>query len=540
MITKKYNELNGYDNPKEKNGATSSEQINKIPWRSMLIVLFLLNSVLCNAQLLSQELTYNNSPARSDQASPNMVFILVDDLGWSDLGSYGNGFIETPAIDKLAKSGMRFTAAYTAAVCMPSRGMILSGQYNARTGLYKVPFKPNDRPWAKIIPPELWGDSPVNAEPLGVLLTRGGYESKIIGKIHVPEAFTTGMTGKSNSSTDPFQLKNREIFSYPENAEAALGKSFYNKVTEFSEANPGKKVGTITKQAIEFIASNKDKPFFLYVGHHIPHIPLVAREELNRKYEEKWKRNPGKIHPHYAAMCEAMDESVGLILESLDQLELSKNTMVVFFSDNGGVFHCFADGKGAQITDMSPLRGEKGGILEGGIRVPMIVRWPGKVRPNSVCDTPVVSVDFLPTFTEVAGIGMPEEQLTDGVSLVPILTEKGQLKNREIFSYFPDYHHDFPGVAVRQGDYKLIKASEDGHLELYNLADDPGEGTNLASRLPEKAAELQGIMMNWLERVGARNVTPNPDYDPLKAHILNPDEEQRRNDYLPVPLPKIK
>jgi hypothetical protein len=138
MITKKYNELNGYDNPKEKNEATSSEQINKIPWRSMLIVLFLLNSVLCNAQLLSQELTYNNSPARSDQASPNMVFILVDDLGWSDLGSYGNGFIETPAIDKLAKSGMRFTAAYTAAVCMPSRGMILSGQYNARTGLYKV------------------------------------------------------------------------------------------------------------------------------------------------------------------------------------------------------------------------------------------------------------------------------------------------------------------------------------------------------------------------------------------------------------------
>ena len=522
MITKQKNELNGYENPQEKNVCSSSEQMNNTTQISLLILLFLLNAVLCNAQLLSQGLPSNNSPAVIDQNSPNMVFILVDDLGWSDLGCYGNKFIETPAIDKLATSGMRFTAAYTAAVCMPSRGMIFSGQYNARTGLYKVPFKPNDRPWAKIIPPKLWGKSPVNAEPLGVLLTRGGYESKIIGKIHVPEAFTTGMTGKSN----------------PENAEAALGKSFYNKVTEFSEANPGKKVGTITKQAIEFIASNKDKPFFCYVGHHIPHIPLVSREELNKKYEEKWKRNPGKIHPHYAAMCEAMDESVGLILESLDQLELSKNTMVVFFSDNGGVFRCFADGKGEQITDMSPLRGEKGGILEGGIRVPMIVRWPGKVRPNSLCDTPVVSVDFLPTFTEVAGIGMPEEQLTDGVSLVPILAEKGQLKNREIFSYFPDYHHDFPGVAVRQGDYKLIKASEDGHLELYNLAKDPGEGTNLASRFPEKAAELQGIMMNWLERVGARSVTPNPDYDPLKAHILNPDEEQRRNDYLPVPLPK--
>lgn len=522
MRTKKYIVLIENVNPVEMDGCTSSEQINKTTRSSMVIVLFLLNAVLCHAQPLNEELTDSNSPVVIDQDSPNMVFILVDDLGWSDLGCYGNGFIETPAIDELAKSGMRFTAAYTAAVCMPSRGMILSGQYNARTGLYKVPFKPNDRPWAKIIPPKLWGRSPVNAEPLGVLLTRAGYESRIIGKIHVPEAFSTGMTGKSD----------------PENAETALGKSFYNKVSEFSEANPGKKVGSITKQAIDFIASNKDKPFFCYVGHHIPHIPLVAREELNRKYEEKWKRNPGKIHPHYAAMCEAMDESVGLILESLDQLELSKNTMVVFFSDNGGVFHCFADGKGAQITDMSPLRGEKGGILEGGIRVPMIVRWPGKVRPNSVCNTPMVSVDFLPTFTEVAGITLSEEQLTDGVSLVPLLTEKGQLKSREIFSYFPDYHHDFPGVAVRQGDYKLIKASEDGHLELYNLSDDPGEGTNLASSLPEKAEELHRTLMEWLERVGARSATPNPDYDPLKAHILNPDEEQRRNDYLPVPLPK--
>ena len=475
----------------------------------MVIVLFLVNSVLCNAQLLNQE-------------STNMVFILVDDLGWADLGCYGNGFIETPAIDRLAKSGMRFTAAYTASVCTPSRGMILSGQYNARTGLYKVPFKPNDRPWAKIIPPVPWGDSPVNAEPLGVLLTRGGYESKIAGKVHVPEAFSAGMTGKSN----------------PEKAEAALGKSLYKKVTQFSEANPGKKVGPITREAIEFIASNRDKPFFCYVGHHIPHIPLVAREELNRKYEEKWKQQPGKIHPHYAAMCEVMDESVSLILETLDHLELSKNTMVVFFSDNGGVFHCFADGNGEQITDMTPLRGEKGGILEGGIRVPMIVRWPGRVRPNSVCHTPVVSVDFLPTFTEVAGIGLPEEQLTDGVSLVPIFTGTGQLKSREIFSYFPDYHHDFPGVAVRQGDYKLIKASEDGHLELYNLADDPGEGRNLASRLPEKAEELHRILMDWQERVGARSATPNPEYDPRKEHILNPDKEEVRRAYLPVSLPR--
>lgn len=247
----------------------------------------------------------------------------------------------------------------------------------------------------------------------------------------------------------------------------------------------------------------------------------------------------GKLWVGTRGGISVLDGSVGLILETLDHLELSDNTMVVFFSDNGGVFHCFADAKGEQITDMTPLRGEKGGILEGGIRVPMIVRWPGKIRPNSVCHTPVVSVDFLPTFTGVAGISLPEKQLADGVSLVPLLTETGQLKSREIFSYFPDYHHDFPGVAVRQGDYKLIKASEDGHLELYNLADDPGEGRNLASSLPEKAEELHRILMDWLERVGARSATPNPEYDPRKEHILDPDEEEVRLRYLPVSLPSL-
>ncbi len=493
-----------------------------------MIVLFLLNSIQSNAQLLDQDLPVvsGSSPIIAAriraQASTNIVFILVDDLGWSDLGCYGNRFIETPAIDQLAASGMRFTAAYTASVCTPSRGMILSGQYNARTGLYKVPFKGNDRPWARVVPPEPYGDLPVNAEPLGVLLSKGGYESMIVGKVHVPDSFSAGMNGKSN----------------PEKAEVALGKQLHTKVVQFAEANPGKQVGPITRQAIEFIASNRDKSFFCYVGHHIPHIPLEARAELIKKYEAKWKQQPGKIHPHYAAMCEVMDESVSLILKVLDDLELRDKTMVVFFSDNGGVNRCFYDAKGEQVTDMIPLRGEKGGIYEGGIRVPMIVRWPGKVKPSSVCNTPVVSVDFLPTFTGIAGINLPKEQITDGVSLVPLMTGKGELKRREIFTYFPDYHHDFPGVAVRQGDYKLIKASEDGHLELYNLADDLGEERNLATRMPEKAEELNRILMDWMERVGAKSATPNPEYDSQKEHLLDPGAEEVRRRYLPKPLPE--
>ena len=329
------------------------------------------------------------TPCRSETkpraaASPNFVFILVDDLGWSDLGCYGNRFIETPFIDALCADGMRFTAGYTAPVCTSSRGMILSGQSSARTGLYKVPFPGNDRPWARVIPPENWGVAPVGAKPIGAVLKSGGYTSKLIGKVHVPKAFLEGMDGATNV----------------ERAQSTLGRHLYERVVAFAAKNPGKQVGSITQQAIEFIASNSDRPFFCYVGHHVPHIPLVAREELTVKYEEKSRRHSSLIHPHYAAMCEAMDESVGLILDTLDHLNLADNTMVVFFSDNGGVQHCFYDERGEQITDTSPLRGEKGGVYEGGIRVPMIVRWPGHVAPGSICDTPVISTDFLPTFSE--------------------------------------------------------------------------------------------------------------------------------------------
>jgi arylsulfatase A len=452
---------------------------------------------------------------------PNILFILVDDLGWSDLGCYGNQFIETPVIDTLAAAGMRFTSAYTAPVCTPSRGMILSGQSSARTGLYKVPFKGNERPWAKVVPPPAWGDRPVASKPLGALLSAAGYTCRLVGKVHVPPAFTAGLEGKIIS----------------EKARAALGEPFYRKLLGFCGGNPEKQVGPITRQAIEFIASNKGRPLFCYVGHHVPHIPLLARAELKKKFETKWKRQPAKVHPHYAAMCAAMDESVGLILDALDRLELSKNTIVVFFSDNGGVNHCFHDGKGAQVTDLRPLRGEKGGIYEGGIRVPLIVRWPGQVKPGSVCATPVISTDFLPTFIEAAGIGLPKEQIVDGLSLVPLLQGRGGIQRDRLFLYFPDYHHDFPGLALRAGDMKLIESSEDGHLELYNLADDIGEGQNLVATMADQAEDLNRSLHHWRDAMGAKLARPNPEYDPRKQHLLDPDAEEVRARYLPMPWP---
>ncbi|MBE0583139.1 MAG: sulfatase [Desulfofustis sp.] len=474
-------------------------------------------TALCSVCVCAQA-----AETEKSSASLNIVFILADDMGWTDLGCYGNPFIETPNIDALAARGMRFTAAYTASVCTPSRGMILSGQYSARTGLYKVPFPGNDRPWAKVVPPANWGDSPVNgSKPVGAVLATGGYTSKIIGKVHVPSAFVEGLNGNTDESL----------------AARTLGRKFYDRVVAFSNDNPGKEVGTITKQAVEFIASNSNRPFFCYVGHHAPHIPLVARQELTQKYEEKYRSRTTDIHPHYAAMCEALDESVGLILETLDRLDISNNTMVVFFSDNGGVRRCFYDGKGEQITDLTPLRGEKGGIYEGGIRVPLIVRWPGTVRPGSTCDTPVVSTDFLPTFAAVAGIDLPPGQVVDGISLEPLLKGQEGPKRERIFTYFPDYHHDFPGSAVREGDYKLIESAEDGHLELYNLADDIGEQKNLAAAMPEKAAGLKAKLDVWLTAMGAKEATINPRYELKKQDLLDPAAEDQRKSYLPPPCP---
>lgn len=473
--------------------------------------------------LLASISTLNCASAteHASESAPNIVFILADDLGWSDLGCYGNDYIETPVLDALAAQGVRLTAAYTAPVCTPSRGMILSGQSSARTGLYKVPFKGNERPWASVIPPVPWGDQPVDSQPIGALLAKGGYRCSLVGKVHVPPAFVAGMDSPSN----------------PEAARAALGEQFYAKLLAFTRDNPEKQIGPICRQAIDFIASQSEGPFFCYVGHHAPHIPLEPRADLKAKYEARWQQRPAAIHPHYAAMCEALDESVGLVLEALDILGLREHTLVVFTSDNGGVNRCFYDGEGSQITDLAPLRGEKGGLYEGGIRVPWIARWPGQLKSGLVCDEPVISTDLLPTFVEAAAIELPAVQIVDGQSLLPLLRGQVASLDRQLFVYFPDYHHDFPALVVREGDFKLIESAEDGHLELYDLADDIGEQHNLAAAQPDKATELKQALHAWRDSLGARLATPNSQYDPQKQHLLDPDAEEVRLRYLPVPWP---
>jgi uncharacterized sulfatase len=404
--------------------------------------------------------------------------------------------------------------------------MILSGQYPARTGVYKTPFMPNDRPWAKVIPPKNWGDHPVKGTSLGQWLTAIGYASELVGKADASPAYLEGMRviGAPQPESDA-------------RIATILGDGFSARVDRFARANPGKLVGAITQEAIHFIAANKDRPFFCYVGHYAPHVPLEARDDLKRKYENKWQKFPAAIHPHYAAMCEALDESVGLILETLDRLHLSDRTVVMFFSDNGGVKRVFNDGHGAQITDLTPLRGEKGGLYEGGIRVPMIVRWPGQVKPGSICETPMISTDFLPTMAEIAGKQLTPNIITDGTSLVPLLKGTGILERARLFFYFPDYHHDFPAMAVREGRYKLIESAEDGHRELYDLATDIGEQRDLATQMATKASDLAQELHRWRESLGAPLPGPNPRFDPQKQSLLDPHGETLRQGYLPVPWP---
>ncbi len=419
---------------------------------------------------------------------PNFLFILIDDLGWADLGCYGSTFHETPNIDRLAAQGMRFTDAYAACpVCSPTRASILTGKYPATVNLTDfIPGHP--RPWAKLRVPKFNQQLPLEEATIPEALKRAGYVSACMGKWHLG------------------------------------GKGFGPAQQGFDVVFPGvnnhdKKVRSLTDAAIRFIEENRDKPFFLYLAHHSVHIPIEARPELVKKYEAKLEpgqKFPQQANPRYAAMLEDLDHHTGRLIARLDQLGLGHKTVVVFYSDNGGLIRIFT-GKGEITTSNAPLRSEKGTLYEGGIRVPLIVRWPGVVEPKTVCNVPVTSPDFYPTFLELARLGDLPGHRSDGESIVPLITQSDLLRRDAIFWHYPHYHHSTPAGAIRQGDMKLIEFFEDGRLELYDLKADIGETKNLAGAMPEKAKALRTRLARWRESVGAKMPNPNPDYDPKRA-----------------------
>ena len=435
----------------------------------------------------------------ADGQRPNFVFILMDDMGWGDPACYGNAFYETPNIDRLARRGMRFTDAYAACpVCSPTRASILSGKYPARVKLTNwIPGRdPRDR---KVLAPPFQVFLAAREVTIAEALKPAGYITASVGKWHLggvgrlPEdqGFDLNVAGTAAGSP-------------------AGGYFLPNKMHLPGARHGDYLTDRLSIDACRFIKGAKNKPFFLYLSHHSVHTPIQGKPELVAKYKAKLKPNES-WNPIYAAMVQSADESVGRVLNTLDNAGIADRTVIFFMSDNGGL---------AKVTNNAPLRAGKGHVYEGGIRVPMIVCWPGVIKPGSVSSEPVSSVDFYPTILEMAGIqGDPNHNAeVDGASLVPLLKGTGSPDREAIFWHYPHYSPQggVPAAAVRQGDYKLLEFYEDDRLELYNLAEDIREKNNLADKMADKRDQLHKLLIDWREEVGAVLPTKNADYRPAK------------------------
>ncbi len=428
---------------------------------------------------------------------PNIVFLLIDDMGWPDLGCYGNRYNETPHIDQLAAQGMRFTDFYATPVCSSTRSTIQSGQNSARTGI--TDFIPGHwRPFEKLIVAPIDHHLAPGIKTPGDALKAAGYATGYFGKWHL-----------GNENTHGPQHRGYDVTA------GTLGKDF-RRGRQGRPAGP-KRIDLLTDQTLWFIEQNRERPFFVTLSHHAVHIPLEATPEAVQKYREKPKPDDRVNHPVYAAMTENLDQSIGRIAQKLDELELAERTVVIVASDNGGLRKIYT-GVGEVVSSNAPLRDEKGTIYEGGIRVPMIVRWPGVVKPGTVCAEPTTTADLLPTFCEIAGAKLPDQPI-DGASLVSLLKKPdAKLARDAIFFHYPHYHHSRPAGAVRSGDWKLIEFFDDRSLELYNLRDDLGESRNVAMLKPNKTRGLRTLLRAWQRSIGARMPSVNPKHDAARAH----------------------
>ena len=424
-----------------------------------------------------------SSPAFAAER-PNVVFILADDLGVNDLACYGRTEHHTPHLDQLAKDGMRFTNAYAACpVCSPTRAAILTGKHPAR--LHLTTFLPGrgDAPSQKLLHPKIRQQLPLEEKTLAEYLKAVGYATAAVGKWHLGGA---GFTPDKQGFDVAFDAK---------------------------ESATGKAEDTLTAKAEEFLTANRDRPFFLYLAHHTPHIPLAAKPELVETYK-------ATFNPTYAAMIHEMDAAVGRVLAKLDELKLTEKTLVVFTSDNGGLH--VPELKDDPPTHNTPYRAGKGFLYEGGIRVPLIVRWPGTVKPGSLTDVPAISTDWTPTILNACRL-KPDGPL-DGLSLLRALQQE-PFVDRPLFWHVPHYTNQGsrPAGTVRRGDYKLIVNYEDDSTELYNVTADPGETNNQAALRKRQAQELRTLFDAWLKGVDAQTNAPNPNFDAARHKSIYED-----------------
>jgi arylsulfatase A-like enzyme len=449
------------------------------------------------------------APALADNPlPPNVVLIVADDLGWTDLGCYGSDFYKSPHLDALARDGMRFTANYSACtVCSPTRAALLTGKYPARLRITDwIPGLPPENP--KLIVPDFTKYLPLDETTIAEVLHDAGYATASIGKWHLggpsyfPEhhGFNLNIAGTDQPQPRPGYFAPYDIATIRQGSQSEY-------ITD-----------RLGDEAVRFIRSHADRRFFLYLPHFAVHTPIQAKKRLIEHHRARLHEGLRHTNAAYAAMIESMDQTVGQIRGALDELGIAQRTMIIFTSDNGGRI---------PTTSNAPLRAGKGSCYEGGVRVPLIVYWPNVTPPGSECAVPVISMDLYPTVLEITGTSQDGSTPVDGMSLVPLLRGNREFAERPLYWHYPHYQHyqqegTTPYGAVRRGDYRLIEFYSDHRVELYNLRDDPGERNNLANSLPEVARSIREGLHEWLRSVDAQMPTRNPNYDPAKPEHTRP------------------
>jgi arylsulfatase A-like enzyme len=467
-------------------------------------------------------------PPTVERRRPNILFILIDDLGWMDTTVYGSRYYETPNIERLARRSMRFTDAYAASpLCSPTRASILTGKCPARLGITTpaghLPPLPPDHPllptegppWRRVLQPESRRHLPLEERTLAEALKEEGYRTGFIGKWHLgqPEEFWPQHQGFDvNIGGGPWPGPPSYFSPY--------------KISALPDGPPGEYIADrLTDETLKFLEANRREPFFLCLWHYSVHAPYQAKEELVKRFAPKTDPRGKQNDPVMGGMIRSMDESIGRVIDGLDQLGLADDTVIIFFSDNGGNEYDRVGVEQWLPTNNDPLRSGKGSVYEGGVRVPMFVCWPGVTAPGSRCSEVVSSIDFYPTILEMTGARARRGQILDGESLTPLLTGEGRLTREAIFCHFP--HETAPPTGrlsqpatwVRKGPWKLIRfydTSDDfpNERELYNLREDIGETRNLAAQRPEKVRELDALIDGFLRDTGAMVPLLNPAYDP--------------------------
>jgi len=453
------------------------------------------------AALLLVPVLADSRAAETVSRRPNIVFILADDLGWRDVACCGNGFIDTPNIDKLAKDGMRFTQAYQQTVCSPTRAALLTGMHPVRTGItnYLDAHKGE-----KFLDPKV--------VTINEKLKEAGYVSGLIGKWHLTGNYEERRGSPDKHGWDEVICSETSYigggdyfhpYAHISNLPIRLGDGEY--LTD-----------RLDLEACDFIRRHKDKPFFLYLSHYAVHTALAAKPALVEKYKGRLSAMPAEqaskvgSHPLLAAMMESVDDGVGQIRRTLEELGIDKNTIVIFTSDNGGeAVRMGKDGKlePSRVTSVLPLRGGKSHLYEGGIRVPLVVSWPGSTPAGSVCDVPVNGLDWYPTLLAIAGVEPDRSQPVDGVSIIALLRNPKEARPDPMFWHYPLKKPHFLGGrsagAMRDGCWKLVEFFDSGKCELYDLSKDEGEQHDLAGENAGKLREMTGKLTEWRKAVGA-------------------------------------